>query len=354
MLRLTLQALKVAAIVMVAVLTLFFGQRLFTSYLDRARANDTSPVLFTVAPDESPDAVAQRLSDLKLVQSTTYFKGKLRLRGADTKFVTGAHVLRDGMSVDEILNEITATVSDAPGTPGPTVSYIEFRTHEGWRLEEVAQLMVEKGLVKNREEFIAALGDPSLQRYDFLNGRPANASLEGFLFPDTYRVPTNAAPKDVATLMLGNFGTRVPKNMRENLPEGISFYQAMIVASIVEREAAIDSERSVIAGVYYNRLRGNPPLRLQADPTVQYALGQDGGWWPELLPADLAKVSPYNTYAVSGLPPGPICNPSLKSIQAALSPAQTDYLYFVAKGDGTHAFARTYEEHQENIKKYQR
>ena len=96
--------------------------------------------------------------------------------------------------------------------------------------------------------------------------------------------------------MLGNFGTRVPKNMRENLPEGISFYQALIVASIVEREAAIDSERSVIASVYYNRLRGNPPLRLQADPTVQYALGQDGGWWPELLPADLAKVSPYNTY----------------------------------------------------------
>ena len=142
--------------------------------------------------------------------------------------------------------------------------------------------------------------------------------------------------------------------MRENLPEGITFYQAMIVASIVEREAAIDSERPIIASVYYNRLRGIPPLPLQSDPTVQYAIGQDGNWWPELLPPDLPRASPYNTYLVNGLPPGPICNPSLKSIQAALSPAQTDYLYFVAKGDGTHAFARTYEEHLENVQKYQR
>ncbi len=354
MLRLTLQALKVAAIATVALLTLFFGQRLFNSYLERARTNDTNPVLFTVESDESPDMVAQRLTELELVQSATYFKGKLRLRGAETKFVPGAHVLREGMSVDEILDEITERAAEVPGTPRAATSYVELRTHEGWRLEEVAQLMVEKGVVKNREEFIAALADPSLARYDFLAGRPAGRGLEGFLFPDTYRVPTGAAPKDVAALMLGNFGTRVPKGMRENPPEGISFYQALIVASIVEREAAIDSERSVIAGVYYNRLRGNPPLRLQADPTVQYALGQDGGWWPELQPADLAKSSPYNTYEINGLPPGPICNPSLKSIQAALNPAQNDYLYFFAKGDGTHAFARSYEEHQENIKKYQR
>ncbi len=354
MLRLTLQALKVAAIATVALLTLFFGQRLFNSYLERARTNDTNPVLFTVEPDESPDAVAQRLADLKLVQSTTYFKGKLRLRGADTKFAAGSHVLRGGMSVDEILDEITEQAADTPGTPRAATSYIEFRTHEGWRLDEVAQLLVEKGIVKNREEFLAALNDPSLARYEFLAGRPAGASLEGFLFPDTYRVPTGAAPKDVAALMLDNFRTRVPKGMRENLPEGISFYQALIVAAIVEREAAIDSERSVIAGLYYNRLKGNPPLKLQADPTVQYAIGHEGGWWPTLQPADLARPSPYNTYQVDGLPPGPICNPSLKSIQAALSPARTDYLYFVAKGDGTHAFARTYEEHQENIKKYQR
>lgn len=353
MLRLTLQALKVAAIATIALLTLFFGQRLFTSSLDRARASDTSPVLFTIAQDESSDAVAQRLVDLGLMRSTTYFKAKLRLRGADTQLVAGAHTLRNGMSVDEILDVITATTANSPGTP-VTTSYVELRTHEGWRTEEIAQLLVEKGLIKDRAQFTAALQEVNTSRYGFLAARPAGAGLEGFLFPDTYRVPTTATAQEVIGLMLDNWGTRVPQNMRENLPEGVSLYQALIVASIVEREAAIDSERSVIASVYYNRLRGNPPLPLQADPTVQYALGREGNWWPELKPADLSVPSPYNTYQVGGLPPGPICNPSLKSIQAAFSPAQTDYLYFVAKGDGTHAFARTYEEQQENIRKYQR
>jgi UPF0755 protein len=343
----------VAAIATVALLTLFFGQRLFTSYLERAATNDTSPVLFSIAPDETSDSVAQRLADLGLIRSTTYFKGKMRLRGADSKLKAGPYSLRGGMSVDEILDTITVVVSDKPGTPN-TTSYVEFRTHEGWRLEEVAQLMVDKGLVKDKDQFYAALQDSSLNRYEFLASRPAGAGLEGFLFPDTYRVPKDVPTKDIIALMLDDFDRRAPKNMRENLPEGITFYQALIVASLVEREAAIDSERSVIASVYYNRLRGIPPLRLQADPTVQYAIGSDGNWWPELLPADLARPSPYNTYLVNGLPPGPICNPSLKSIQAALSPAQTDYLYFVAKGDGTHAFARTYEEHLENVQKYQR
>lgn len=353
MLRLTLQALKVAAIATVALLTLFFGQRLFTASLDRARASDTSPVLFAIAPDENADTVAQRLVDLGLIRSTTYFKAKLRLRGADTQLVAGAHTLRNGMSVDEILDSITAISAERPATPR-TTSYIEFRTHEGWRTEEIAQLLVEKGLINDQAEFTTALKEANVSRYGFLAARPAGVGLEGFLFPDTYRVPTTATAQDVIGLMLDNWGMRVPQRMRENLPEGVSLYQALIIASIVEREAAIDSERSVIAGVYYNRLRGNPPLPLQSDPTVQYVLGRAGNWWPELKPADLSAPSPYNTYQVGGLPPGPICNPSLKSIQAALSPTQTDYLYFVAKGDGTHAFARTYEEQQDNIKKYQR
>jgi UPF0755 protein len=352
-LRLTLQALKVAAIATVALLTLFFGQRLFNSYLERARTTEASPVLFTIEPDESTDSVGARLADLGLIRSTTYFKGKVRLRGADTKMKAGSHSLREGMSVDEILDTITVVVSTKPGTP-VTTSYVQYTTIEGWRTEQIAQLLLDNGLIKDREQFYAALKDPSLSRYEFLANRPAGAGLEGFLFPDTYRVPQGVPTKDIVTLMLDDFDRRVPRNMRENTPEGFSFYQALIVASIVEREAAIDSERSVIASVYYNRLRSTPPLRLQADPTVQYAVGQDGNWWPELGPPDLRRESPYNTYLVNGLPPGPICNPSLKSIQAALSPAQTDYLYFVAKGDGTHAFARTYDEHLENVRKYQR
>lgn len=352
MLRLTLQALKVAAIATMALLTLFFGQRAFGYYLDRARATDTGPVLFTIAPDESADSVGQRLADLGLVRSTVYFKAKLRLRGSDSKLKAGPHSLRAGMSVDEILDTITVVVvSDKPGTPGPA-AYVEFRTQEGWRLEQIAQLLVDKGLVRTRQDFFAALNDPSFNRFDFVKNRPQGATLEGYLFPDTYRVPQNTPAKDIIDLMLVNFDRRVPKGMRDLLPDGFTFQQVLIVASIIEREAAIDSERPIIASVYYNRLRGIPAIPLQADPTVQYALGQEGNWWPELQPPDLRRESPYNTYLRSGLPPGPICNPSLKSIQAALNPLQTEYLYFVARGDGTHAFARTYEEHQANVQKY--
>jgi UPF0755 protein len=350
-LRLTLQTLKVAAIATMALLTIAFGQRFFMSYLDRAKANDSGPVLFTISPDESADSVGQRLADLGLINSPVFFKAKLRLRGSESQLKAGSHSLRAGMSVDEVLDTITVVVVDEPGTPR-TTAYVEFRTQEGWRLEQIAHLLVDKGLIKNTKEFFDALKDPSFNRFDFVKNRPPGASLEGYLFPDTYRVPLNATVTDIIDLMLVNFDRRAPQGMRNNPPEGFSFHQVMILAAIIEREAAIDSERPTIASVYYNRLRGIPPLPIQADPTVQYVVGQEGNWWPELQPIDLQRESPFNTYLRIGLPPGPICNPSLKSIQAALNPLQTDYLYFVARGDGTHAFARSYEEHQANVQKY--
>lgn len=350
MLRLTLQTLKVAAIAIVALLTLLSGQRLFTYYLDRSASADSGVVFFTVEPDESANSVATRLQDLDLIRSSAYFKAKMRLRGADSKLKAGPYLLRDGMSVDEILD--TITVATAGGTP-VVGGYVQFRTQEGWRTEQVAQLLVEKGLIKDQEEFYAALDDPSFNRFDFLKSRPSWAKLEGFLFPDTYRVPQTTSAKDLIQQMLEDFNGRVTPGMRESLPPGYSFYQVLTIASIVEREAAVDEERPIIAGVYYHRLKQIPPLPLQADPTVQYALGQEGNWWPDLQPADPQRQSLYNTYLHPGLPPGPICNPGQGAIRAALNPAQTDYLYFVAKGDGTHAFARTYEEHLANIQKYQ-
>ena len=351
MLRLTLQSLKVVAIAAVALLTLFFGQRFFTYYLDRTARTGANPVLFTVEPDETSDSVANRLHDLGLIRSTTYFKGKMRLRGSDSKLKAGKYTLQSGMSVDEILDTITVTGASR-GSP-IAEQYIQFRVQEGWRTEQIAQLLVDKGLIRSKDEFYAAESDPSFNRYDFLSSRPSWAKLEGYLFPDTYRAPVDTPAKDLIELMLQDFNGRVPPGARQSLPPGYTFYQVMTVASIVEREAAVDDERALIAGVYYNRLKQSPPLPLAADPTVQYVIGQEGNWWPEVQPADLQRDSQYNTYKQAGLPPGPICNPSLKSIQAAMAPTQTDYLYFVAKGDGTHAFARTYEEHLANVRKYQ-
>src|SRR5450756_1148755 len=155
--------------------------------------------------------------------------------------------------------------------------------------------------------------------------------------------------------MLKNWETHVPADLRARAGrQGLSLYRTVILASIVEREAQAPDERPIIAGVYINRLNQSMPL--QSDPTVQYAKGYDpqtGKWWNPLLQADTQTVqSPFNTYLHTGLPPAPICNPGLASIQAAIDPQASDYLYFYAKGDGSHAFATTYEEHLANIERY--
>jgi UPF0755 protein len=157
--------------------------------------------------------------------------------------------------------------------------------------------------------------------------------------------------------MVDDFGQRVSPALRASMEaNGLTDYQGVTLASIVEREAVAPAERPIIASVYYNRLKRG--MKLQADPTVQYALLKDDGsaangfWKHSLTFADLAVPSPYNTYQVTGLPPGPICNPGLDSLEAVAHPATTDFLYFVAKSDGTHAFARTLQEQEDNVARY--
>jgi UPF0755 protein len=226
---------------------------------------------------------------------------------------------------------------------------------EGLRAEEVAHLFASEGLA-DQEEFIALVRDSAFS-YDFLRDRPADApkTLEGFLFPDTYQFAVNITATALIDTMLRNFDQRVTIEMRQQaLDVDLDLFDALTLASIIEREAVVAEERPIIASVYLNRLaRG---MYLEADPTVQYAKGYDAQtqrWWPGLSLDELRVVdSPFNTFIHPGLPPGPICSPGLASIEAVLKPAQTDYLFFHAKGDGSHAFARTFEEHLENQAKY--
>jgi UPF0755 protein len=183
---------------------------------------------------------------------------------------------------------------------------------------------------------------------------PAGVSLEGFLFPDTYQLRPDATASDLVGRMLITFDERVTPEMRQQAAaQGFTLYEVLTLASIVEREAAVIEERPQIASVYLNRL--SIDMMLQADPTVQYAQGYDpttGEWWNRgLTQADYTSVdSPYNTYLYAGLPPGPIANPSLSSIQAVLNPADTPYIFFRAAcdGSGRHNFAITFEEHLAN------
>jgi UPF0755 protein len=170
------------------------------------------------------------------------------------------------------------------------------------------------------------------------------SDLEGFLFPDTYVVTRSISARQIVEQMLANFRKHFSPDMRGRAAAlGLTLPQAVTLASIVQKETSLAREAPVIAGLYLNRLRRG--MRLQADPTVAYALKQDGKWTGTLYRSDYAYASPFNTYLNGGLPPGPICNPGESALKAAVMPAQTDYLYFVADRMGGHAFSRTFEEH---------
>lgn len=180
---------------------------------------------------------------------------------------------------------------------------------------------------------------------------PAADSLEGYLFPDTYKITPGMRPKDIARLMVDDFR----KNFGHELAyisTGLSLHDTVTLASIVETEARLPAERPIVASVYLNRFHKN--MMLQADPTVIYAMKLAGSWNGNIRKADLHVSSPYNTYSVRGFPPGPIANPGLASLRAAANPASTDFLYFVARNDGSHAFARTLEEHNRNVMTFQK
>ncbi|MDH4208981.1 MAG: endolytic transglycosylase MltG, partial [Anaerolineae bacterium] len=185
----------------------------------------------------------------------------------------------------------------------------------------------------------------------------ASSSLEGYLFPETYRIPADYDAAAVLDLLLITFGERFSPEMRQAAADkGLTVHEVVTLASIVEREAVLPEERPIIASVYLNRLAQG--MYLQSDPTVQYALGyqeETDQWWkiPMSLEEDVQVDSPYNTYMYPGLPPGPLCSPGLASIEAVLEPAETPYFFFFSKFDGSHAFAETYEEHLRNQEQYQ-
>jgi UPF0755 protein len=226
---------------------------------------------------------------------------------------------------------------------------------EGWRSEQIADRLQATGFA-SRDDFLKAVSSPmSVPGTDALP-QPAIPRLEGYLFPETYEVPQTVSGSRAAELMVRMFTQRLSDALRTPSESKLSSQQVITLASIVEREAKVPSERATIASVYLNRLAKNMPL--QADPTVQYAVAtRDGAaasnydYWRALTPDDLSIASPFNTYVHMGLPPGPICNPGEASIRAVLQPAETDYLYFVAQtdGSGTHLFAKTLDEHNANI-----
>ena len=356
MIQALVHALKIVTIVATAALVAFGGRSFFDYYMAReADPRLGQPYLLNVGEDDDADSLATELNDKGLIRSELVFKTEMRLTGDILQ--PGYYTLRYGMSGREIIDVITIpadTVEEEDGE-GTEARLVELTFPEGWRIEQMAEEYEAVGLEGGAEAFLAATGNISTRRYEFLDDRPDGASLEGYLFPNTYQLGSNATPEDWIYYMLDTFDAQFTPQMRQQAEKmGWSIHEVVTLASIVERETALVEERPTVAAVYLNRLEAG--MTLDADPTVVYALGNEEEWWAPLEPDQQRSPevvdNPYNTYTHDGLPPGPICNPGIASIKAVLYPEDVDYLYFVATGDRGHVFASTFEEHQENIDRY--
>ena len=295
---------------------------------------------FEVLPGEPVTSVCERLEVEGIVIDGAALRDYLIYTGQDTSLQAGRHRVSAAMSMIEVARQM----QDA------TPTEVEFVVLAGWRIEEIAAILPTSGLGLTPEEFVRTASAPR-GGYSFLSG---TTTTEGFLFPDSYVLPRTITADGVVDTLVRNFAQHLSADRQAGFSaQGLSVYEAVTLASIVERESMQMEEAPLIASVYLNRLREG--MRLEADPTVQYALGFDATrqtWWTNPLSlADLKYPSPFNTYVVMGLPPAPIANPGEGALDAVASPMQSPYYYFSARCDGSgfHDFAATFEEHLANL-----
>lgn len=286
--------------------------------------HDTIPVIFVVNSGDGVKAIASNLASQGLIRSSTGFYVLVKILGIERQIQAGDFRLKRSMDARAIALELTHGTLDQWIT-----------TLEGWRDEEVASKLAK---------------DLDIPELEFLK-----YATEGYMFPDTYLVPSDASAAAVAKIFIDNFNKKITPQMQEDAKKtGLTMDKIIILASIVEREGRTADDRPMIAGILLKRLKADWPL--QADATLQYALGYqsaDKTWWKKSLTDEDKKInSPYNTYLNTGLPPKPICNPGLESINAVIYSKDSDYWYYIHDMSGTAHYAKTIEEHNANIAKY--
>lgn len=299
-------------------------------------------VVFVVPAGEGAGQILRRLESSGRIPSALLARAYLRWGLGAPPLKAGAYELAAALSTVEILGKLQRG----------EIRTVAVTLVEGLDVDETAQVLAAAGLgeaARLRAEFasperIAAL-DPAAGQL---------AGLEGYLFPDTYRFAPGTAEREIADTLVATFRRQYEARVLplRSAVDSRPLRELVILASLVEKEAKLDSERPLIAAVYANRLRRG--IGLYADPTIIHALKLLGRWNGNLTKNDLRMESPWNTYRVAGLPPGPICSPGLASLEAAARPADVSYLYFVSRNDGSHVFADTLAEHNRNVERWQK
>lgn len=302
-----------------------------------ADANNKEQITITIAPGENANQIIAKLKEEGIIKHELAFKYYLKTHDVGAKLRAGSYQLSPSMTTEEIVQELLTGVGEM----------IRFTIPEGYTLRDIADLFEAEDIM-TADVFWNLVRTYDISGYGFMKGCPDNDHrLEGFLFPDTYFIAKHTAPEKVIAMMLDRF-----QEVWAQLPEnksGLSNYDVVILASMVESEAKLDDERATIASVYLNRMRIQMPM--QCDATILYAMPERK---TQLYYSDYQYESIYNTYLHAGLPPTPISNPGIKSLEAAVQPAQTEYLYYLwdKKDNDGHVFAKTYDQHLKNIDQY--
>jgi UPF0755 protein len=291
--------------------------------------------IFSIEQGFGNAKIAEDLKTQGFIKYPWLFLGYIRYKNLNNKMQAGKYEITSDMTIPEIADILSSG----------KVKENQVTFPEGYNIEQMAQRLDEQKIVK------AADFKKACKKYypfEFLNDRPKNQNLEGFLFPDTYKFSLNITADDVVEKMLLNFDEKLDSKMRGNIKKtNMNIYEIITVASIIEKEVSNSEDRKIVAGIFYKRW--NSDMSLQSCATLQYILKTNKKIFSI---ADTQVNSPYNTYINKGLPPGPICNPGLSAIEAAIYPKKTDYLYFLSDKDGKTIFAETYDEQLANQAKY--
>ena len=312
---------------------LLFGGFL-VAHIFRATSDNSQPVELRVEQGEPFSAVVRKLRAQRVIPNEKLFSLWARLTGSDKKIQWGVYRFDPSLAPQEVLHRLVT---------GKRVFFM-VTIPEGLTIKEIAELLA-KMQIADREKFLAAAADPELLTTLGL----LDKGLEGYLFPNTYQFTPMTSEREIILTMAEQF-RKASEPIWAQLGSGhnLNRHEIITLASIIEKETGVEAERPWISAVFHNRLKRN--MALQSDPTVIYGLKEFDG---NLTRKDLKDQNPYNTYRIPALPPGPICNPSLASIKAALQPADVPYLFFVSKNDGTHIFSQDLESHNQAVRTHQ-
>ncbi len=333
----------ITVLVMIAVVfaVYVFANNYINENLEAVDKSDDTKFVVEIPSGSTTDDIASILLDNKLIKNILVFKYYAEKTESDSKLKAGSFVLSKNMDVDDLLQTLIKG-----GASGNTVNITII---EGLTVEDAA-LSISEQLNLRYDVLLEAMNDAQLfkNEFEFIKDNSQIESLQGYLMPDTYNVYINSSEEDIIKILLKQFDEFYINEIKPRMENSkLSFQEIINLSSIVEKEALLDEERDEVAAVFLNRLDIN--MKLQSCATVNYAQGE---WKERLSLEDIAIDSPYNTYVVDGLPPSPINSPGKLSIMGVLEPADVDYLYFVAKGDGSHYFSKTYDEHIDAANEY--